>query len=84
MKKKIATFCFFLVQTSILFSQEFELTPTGYFQNGGADVMVFSDMYPDGHEGGITLVMNSNRVAANGDIRYEATPVQWQPFPALY
>lgn len=83
MKKKIATFCFFLVQTSILFSQEFELTPTGYFQNGGADVMVFSDMYPEGHQGGITLVMNSNRVAANGDIRFEATPGQWQPFPSF-
>ena len=25
--------------------------------------------------------MNGNRVATNGDIRFEATPGQWQPVP---
>ncbi|MCC8153226.1 MAG: hypothetical protein LIP01_02835 [Tannerellaceae bacterium] len=27
--------------------------------------------------------MNSDRVAANGDIRFEASPGQWQPLPVL-
>ena len=60
-------------------AQEFKLTPSGYFQNQGVDVMVFDDLYPEGHQGGISLIMHGHRVATNGDIRLEATPGQWQP-----
>lgn len=59
----------------------FRINSSDYFQNGGANVMVFSDVYPEGHQGGITLVMNSFRLAANGDIRFEVSQGQWQGLP---
>ena len=61
--------------------QIFQLTPDGYFNAGGTDVMAFSDFYPEGHQGGVCVIMNGRRIATNGDIRMEATPGQWQPVP---
>ena len=69
----------FLLAIGSATAQEFKLTPSGYFQNQGVDVMVFDDIYPEGHQGGISLIMHGHRVATNGDIRLEATPGQWQP-----
>ncbi len=66
---------------SALHAQEFQLTPSGYFKNQGVDVMAFNDFYPEGHQGGVCVIMNGNRVATNGDIRFEPTPGQWQPVP---
>ena len=43
--------------------------------------MAFDDIYPEGHQGGVCIIMNGHRVATNGDIRMEATPGQWQPVP---
>jgi hypothetical protein len=43
--------------------------------------MAFDDIYPEGHQGGISIIMHGNRVATNGDIRLEPTPGQWQPVP---
>ena len=62
-------------------AQDFKLTEGGYFQCEGVDVMAFFDFYPEGHQGGVSILMNGNRVATNGDIRMEATPGQWQPVP---
>ncbi len=53
----------------------------GYFKNGGVDVMAFDDIYPAGHQSGVSIIMHGNRVATNGDIRFEPTPGQWQPVP---
>lgn len=61
---------------------EFKLNKaSGYFQNRGVDVMVFDDIYPEGHQSGVSVIMHGNRVATNGDIRFEQTPGQWQPVP---
>ena len=43
--------------------------------------MAFDDIYPEGHQGGVSLIMYGNRIATNGDIRLEPTPGQWQPVP---
>ncbi len=43
--------------------------------------MAFDDIYPEGHQGGVCVIMNGQRIATNGDIRLEATPGQWQPVP---
>ena len=60
----------------------FRLDPeTGYFSNGGVDVFAFSDFYPEGHQGGVSLLMHGERIAANGDVRFETAPGQWQPVP---
>ena len=62
-------------------AQQFQLNTSGYFNNQGVDVMAFNDFYPEGHQGGVSVLMNGHRVATNGDIRMEATPGQWQPVP---
>ncbi|MBQ6886516.1 MAG: glycoside hydrolase family 9 protein [Lachnospiraceae bacterium] len=56
-------------------------TTTGYFQNHGVNIMAFDDIYPVGHQSGVSILMHGNRVATNGDIRFEQTPGQWQPVP---
>lgn len=71
------------MQFSSLQAQEFKLDPAGYFRNEGVDVMAFSDVYPEGKQAGLTLIMNSNRVAASGDIRLETSQGQWQPLSVL-
>ena len=50
-------------------AQEFQLNSSGYFQNKGVNVMVYDDIYPEGHQGGMSLIMHGHRVATNGDIR---------------
>ena len=62
-------------------AQDFKIIPEGYFRNQGVDVMAFYDFYPEGHQGGVCVIMNGNRIATNGDLRFEATPGQWQPVP---
>lgn len=54
---------------------------TGYFRNNGVDVMAFDDIYPVGHQSGVSIIMHGSRIATNGDIRFEQTPGQWQPVP---
>ena len=49
-------------------AQDFKLTSSGYFKHGGVDVMAYDDIYPEGHQGGVCIIMNGNRVATNGDI----------------
>ena len=70
-----------LCSSGALHAQDFKLTSSGYFKNQGVDVMAFDDIYPEGHQGGVCIIMNGHRVATNGDIRLEATPGQWQPVP---
>jgi hypothetical protein len=62
-------------------AQTFQLSADGYFNAGGTDVMTFSDFYPEGHQGGVCVIINGLRIATNGDLRLEATPGQWQPIP---
>ncbi len=62
----------------------FRLNPeTGYFTCQGVDVIAFEDIYPVGHQGGVSLLMHGERIAANGDVRFEPAPGQWQPVPRL-
>lgn len=62
-------------------AQQFTLTDKGYFNCEGVDVMAFDDIYPEGHQGGVSIIMNGRRIVTSGDIRLEATPGQWQPLP---
>ena len=54
----------------------------GYFKKAGVDIMAFDDFYAAGHQSGVSILMHGKRVAANGDVRFEQTPGQWQPLPA--
>jgi len=61
----------------------FHLNSEGYFENRGVNVMAFQDFYPEGHQGGVVVVMHGMRLASNGDLRLDETPGQWQPIPKL-
>lgn len=58
-----------------------QLGEGGYLTSPGLDVIVFDDIYPDGHQTGVTIVQHGRRVAANGDLRLEPEPGQWSPMP---
>ncbi|MDR0973634.1 MAG: glycoside hydrolase family 9 protein [Prevotellaceae bacterium] len=74
----------FVATTTMVYAQDgFKINSSGYFSNYGANVMVFNDMYPEGHQGGLTLVMNSFRIAGNGDVRLEVSQGQWQGLPRM-
>ncbi len=61
---------------------ELHLNEFEYLSMPGVDVMLAHDFYPEGHQGGVGLIMHDQRLATNGDIRLEPTPGQWQPVPA--
>ena len=82
MKKMFLTASAALILACGAYAQTtFKLNSGGYFNAGGVDAMAFNDYYPEGHQGGICVIMNGNRIATNGDIRFEPTPGQWQPVP---
>jgi endoglucanase len=54
-----------------------------YLEMTGLNVMLAHDYYPEGHQGGVGIIMNGLRVATNGDLRLEPTPGQWQPTPVV-
>lgn len=60
---------------------ELRLNESGYFEAPGLNVIVFDDIYPEGHQTGVTVIQHGVRVAANGDLRLEASPGQWSPVP---
>ena len=64
-------------------SQELKINKDEYFEMPGLNVMVFYDIYPEGHQGAIGIIQNGTRVATNGDVRLEPTPGQWQPIPKV-
>lgn len=79
--KRFALFSIFCC--TALGAQEFKINDAGYFDNNGANVMVFNDVYAEGHQGGLTLVLNGERRAANGDVRFEISQGQWQGLPRM-
>ena len=82
MRKRICTLILCGMFGFVLHAQSFKLnTDFGYFQNQGVDVMAFDDIYPEGHQSGVSIIMHGNRIATCGDIRFEPTPGQWQPVP---
>ena len=62
-------------------NEGFRLNDLEYFENQGVNVMAFQDIYPEGHQGGIAIIMHGTRIATNGDLRLDITPGQWQPIP---
>ncbi len=54
-----------------------------YLEMRGLNVMLAHDYYPEGHQGGVGVIQNGQRVATNGDLRLEPTPGQWQPTPVV-
>ncbi|WP_188149570.1 glycoside hydrolase family 9 protein [Teredinibacter waterburyi] len=61
---------------------DLKLNELGYLAMPGLNVTSFADIYPDGHQTGVTVIQHGQRVAANGDLRLETSPGQWSPVPA--
>ena len=61
----------------------YSINESEYFEIPGINVIVFQDFYPDGHQGGVTVIQNGVRVLSNGDLRLDPTPGQWQPIPKM-
>jgi endoglucanase len=59
------------------------LNKLDYLEYQGVNIMLAHDFYPEGHQGGVGIIQNGQRVATNGDIRLEPTPGQWQPIPKV-
>ena len=64
-------------------NKELQINDHEYFETQGLNIMVFHDDYPEGHQGGITIIQNGVRIATNGDLRLEPAPGQWQPVPKV-
>lgn len=62
---------------------ELILNDLEYLEMPGLNVMLAHDFYPEGHQGGVSIIQNGKRVATNGDVRLEPTPGQWQPIPKV-
>lgn len=78
-------FCLFLLSSTYLNAQENSLilNEQEYFYMQGLNVMSFQDIYPEGHQSGVSIIHHGERIASNGDIRLDATPGQWQPVPKM-
>ena len=81
MRKTILTCTAAIMLQLVAGAQGFRINDGGYFNLQGVDAMAFNDYYPEGHQGGICVIMNGQRIVTNGDIRFEPTPGQWQPVP---
>ncbi|HPR31023.1 MAG TPA: glycoside hydrolase family 9 protein [Prolixibacteraceae bacterium] len=80
---KAACFLFFafLLALNGVSQNALVLNEKGYFEMRGLNVTVFADIYPEGHQTGVTIIQHGERVAANGDVRLEVSPGQWSPIP---
>ena len=89
LNKKILLIIFFsTLFFSAVYSQQkssdLKLNDLEYFEKPGLNVMVFQDIYPEGHQGALGIIQNGERVATNGDLRLEPTPGQWAPTPKMH
>lgn len=80
---KILNLTIILCFLSILaYSQsKLQLNEKGYYEMPGLNVTVFADIYPEGHQTGVSIIQHGQRVVANGDVRLEVSPGQWSPIP---
>lgn len=87
MKKwiSLASIFTFIILASFLTvtGQHLKINDDEYFEKQGLDVVVLNDIYPEGHQGGITVIQHGKRVISNGNLSLQPTPGQWQPYPRL-
>lgn len=74
--------CLASIQVPTVSAENLQINEKDYFEKQGLNVMVFNDIYPDGHQTGVSIIQHGLRVAANGDLRLEVSPGQWSPVPA--
>ena len=83
MKKYLLAITIFLSAHLNAQQKQMHLNDKEYLEYQGVNVMLAWDFYPEGHQGGVGVIQNGQRVATNGDIRLNQTPGQWQPIPKV-
>ncbi len=78
---RLAALILLLTPFAIAAQENFTLNEQEYFERPGINVMLGQDYYPEGHQGGLSILMHDERVASNGDLRLEPAPGQWSPIP---
>jgi hypothetical protein len=78
---RLAALILLLTPLAIAAQDNFTLNEQEYFERPGINVMLGQDYYPEGHQGGLSILMHDERVASNGDLRLEPAPGQWSPIP---
>ena len=73
--------CLLICPVTGFAAEAFQLNAQEYFERPGINVMYGQDYYPEGHQGGLSIIMHDERVASNGDVRLESSPGQWAPIP---
>jgi endoglucanase len=73
--------CFLVFLQGFSQTLSFKLNKLEYFEREGVNLMVFQDIYPEGHQGGVSIIQNGVRVATDGDLLLDPVPGQWQPIP---
>jgi endoglucanase len=81
MRHWVASLIFLVSIRSVAQQPALQLNDLEYFETPGINVMAFQDIYPEGHQAGVSIIQNGVRVATNGDVRLDPTPGQWQPMP---
>ena len=71
------------IQTQAQQKPAMHLNALEYLENQGVNIMLAQDYYPEGHQGGVGIIQQGQRVATNGDIRLDPTPGQWSPIPKV-
>lgn len=84
MKRILFILCSVFALSSFAGEAKLQINDQEYFEMPGLNVFMFHDAYPEGHQGGVTIIQHENRVAANGDIRLQPSPGQWQPVPKVH
>ncbi|MGN6375579.1 MAG: glycoside hydrolase family 9 protein [Sphingomonas sp.] len=63
------------------------VTPAQTLEEQGLTVVIdqnqFSPIFFDEKNGGIQMILHGRRIAADGDVRLNPTPEQWNPVPAF-
>jgi endoglucanase len=54
-----------------------------YFEMPGLNVLVYHNIFPEGHQNGVEIIQHGERVATNGELRLSPAPGQWQPVPRV-
>ncbi|MEE9430485.1 MAG: glycoside hydrolase family 9 protein [Melioribacteraceae bacterium] len=81
--KKIIVFHILFLVSLIGQEDTLKINELDYYEIPSLNIMMFSDFYPEGHQGGLSIVQFGKRLVANGDIRLEPTPGQWAPVPKI-
>lgn len=83
LKKRIQSIIFIFFTTIAPIYPQLVLNDNATFTQRGLSVLVFNNNYPEGHQGGVEIILHDERIATNGDLRLEPTPGQWDPLPTI-